>query len=357
MKTSIFNYLAVIATALLLMPTASATWGTSFRSLGKDATFGEPECVAIADKQVVCVAQSQQGTLMANEFSNNTWSGWTSLAGVGNTNPSCVNDGEGKVLCGAWSAAHTLTATVFDGTNWSDFVDSDGVITTESSCALLRKGKVFCTARNLAGALTGAAFDTTALTWGKFQTAAGATITSAPSCAGDADRDVICSVDALVNNLNSFVVNRFNGSKWEGFLNLDNNSPSFPKPSCTSLGLKGQVTCFERTGGVFYANRFESGQWSTGNWSGWRAITSGGKGPRISCALLSASSGSLACGTSSVQDLFMYAGTYDGTNWSSFTKIGNKTIWAGPGCAALGAGKAICTVIETNNQAGSVTGP
>ena len=45
MKSRILNYLVVIATTLLFTPAASATWGTSFRSLGKTPTLGEPECV------------------------------------------------------------------------------------------------------------------------------------------------------------------------------------------------------------------------------------------------------------------------------------------------------------------------
>jgi hypothetical protein len=293
---------------------------------------------------------------MVNEFDNNTWSGWTNLPGVGVSDPSCVNAGAGNVVCGARSATNTLVATVFDGTNWSDFIDSDGQIFSEASCALLRKGKVSCAARSLAGALTQSTFNTTTSAWGKFVTATGS-ITSAPGCAGDNDGDVICAVAGIVNNSDSFLVNRYDGSKWEGFLNLDNGSPSTPTPACASLGLRGQVACFERSSDTFYANRFQSGLWSTDNWSGWRGITGGHDGPRISCALLSAASGSLACGVRSLRDAFMYAGTFDGTNWSGFTKVGNKPIWTGPGCAVLSAGKAICVVVGINNQAGSVTGP
>jgi hypothetical protein len=345
----------VIATILFFVPAASATWGTSFHSLRKTPTLGEPECVALAAKQVVCVAQSQQRSLMVNEFSNNTWSGWTNLPGVGVSDASCVNDGAGKVMCGARSATNTLVATVFDGANWSDFIDSEAQIFAAPSCALLRDTKVFCTSRTLNGALTGSTFNSATSTWGKFQTAA-ATTTDAPGCAGDNDGDVICAVDAIVNNANTTVVNRFDGSKWEGFLTL--NTISSASPLCTSLGLKGQVECFDRgSDDTIFANRFASGLWSTSNWSGWRRISGSPASAKISCALLSVSSGSLACAIRSWGDSSMYAATYDGTSWAGFKKVGTKPIIAGPGCAVLSGGKAICVVVGISNQAGSVTGP
>lgn len=67
MKSRILSYLVVIATALLLIPSASATW-SNFRSLGKTTVVGEP-CVQLAAAEVMCVAQSRQHTLMANQFS------------------------------------------------------------------------------------------------------------------------------------------------------------------------------------------------------------------------------------------------------------------------------------------------
>jgi hypothetical protein len=60
MKHRIFAYLVVSAIALLLIPSASATW-SGFRSLGTTPTLGEPSCVQLAT-DVICVAQSQQHT-------------------------------------------------------------------------------------------------------------------------------------------------------------------------------------------------------------------------------------------------------------------------------------------------------
>jgi hypothetical protein len=139
------------------------------------------------------------------------------------------------------SAANTLGTDRVDGTNWSAFVDSGTQIFSDLSCALLRKGAVFCVSRNLAGALTGSLFNTTTLKWGKFFNASGGTITSGPGCADDNDRDVICVMNGLVSGVNTVVANRFDGSKWEGFLNINTHYSASANPSCASLGLKGEV--------------------------------------------------------------------------------------------------------------------
>jgi hypothetical protein len=354
MKRSIFTHLIVFALTLMLIPSASATW-SGFRSMGTTVTLGEPSCVQLAAKEVICVAQNQQHTLMANEFSNNLWSGWTDLAGAVSSDPSCVNDGAGNVVCGVRSGANTLVATVFNGTTWSAFIDSKGQIFSTPSCALLRNTKVLCAARSQTSSFGNALLNTATSTWGTFKTVA-ATLTSGPGCAGDNDGDVICAMNGLATAGNdTIIVNRFDGSKWAGFLTLQ-GSISGTAPSCTPLGVKGQVVCFDRANNLaIYANMFKSGIWQNSNWTGWRGITSGNIGPRVSCA--QTSPGALACGVLYVVDSFMYAGTFDGTSWTSFTKVGIKPISAGPACAALGGGKVICGAIGLNNQAVSTTGP
>jgi hypothetical protein len=354
-KTGPAVYLVVVLTGLLLIPSAWATWGTSFRSLGKTSTIGEPSCVELAAKQVVCVAQSPQSTLMANLFSNSAWSGWTNLAGAVSSDPSCLNDGTGNVVCGVRSGTNSLVVTVFDGTTWSAFIDSKGQIFSAPSCALLRNTKVLCAARSQTSGLGNALFTTTTSTWGSFKSVA-ATLTSGPGCAGDNDGDVICAMNGLPTAGNdTIIVNRFDGAKWEGFLTLQ-GSISGSSPSCTPLGVKGQVVCFDRANNLaIYYNLFKSGTWGNSNWTGWHGITGGNIGPRVSCAMPSA--GSLACGILYVPDSFMYAATFDGTNWTSFTKVGTKPISGGPACAGFASGQVLCTVVGLNNQAGSVTGP
>jgi hypothetical protein len=293
--------------------------------------------------------------LTVNQFSNNAWSGWTNLSVNVASDPSCVNDGAGNIVCAVTSATGTLAATVFNGTTWSAFIDSKGQIFSPPSCALLRSTKVLCAARSLTSTLAESVLDTTASAWGAFKTVAAA-LTSGPGCANDNDGDVICAMNALASaGNNTIVVNRFDGAKWAGFLTLQ-GSISGSSPTCTSLGVKGQVVCFDRASNTaIYANMFKSGTWQNSNWTGWRGITAGSVGPRVSCAMPSA--GSLACGILYLVDSFMYAGTFDGTNWSTFTKLGTKPIIAGPACAVLSSGKVICAVAGLNNQTLSVTGP
>ena len=354
MKPRIFAYLAVFAVTLLLIPSASATW-SGFRGMGTTPTIGEPSCVQLAVQQVVCVTRSQQSTLMANEFNNGAWSGWTNLAGLVTSDTSCVNDGTGNVVCGVRSGTNTLVARVFNGKKWSTVIDSKGQIFSPPSCALLRKTKVLCAARSQTSALGNALLNTTTSTWGSFKSVA-ATLTSGPGCAGDNDGDVICAMNGLPTaGNNTIMVNRFDGAKWEGFLTLQ-GSISGSSPSCTPLGVKGQVVCFDRANNTgIYANMFKSGLWSTSNWTGWRLITGASIGPRVSCAMPSA--GSIACGILYLVDSFMYAATFNGTNWSSFTKVGTKPISAGPACAGLSSGKVMCSVVGLNNQGLSTTGP
>jgi hypothetical protein len=354
MKLRMFAHLIVFAFTLSLIPSASATW-SGFRSMGKTVTLGEPSCVQLAAKQVICVAQGQTHTLIANEFNNNAWSDWTSLSGAVSSDPSCVNDGAGNVVCGVRSGTNTLVATVFNGTKWSPFIDTKGQIFSAPSCAPLRKNKILCAARSVGSALANSILNTTTSTWGSFKTVA-ATLTSGPGCASDNDGDVICAMNGLPTAGNdTILVNRFDGSKWAGFLTLQ-GSISGTSPSCASLGVKGQVVCFDRANNLaIYANKFNSGIWENQNWTGWRAITGGNIGSRVSCAM--PTSGTLACGILYVPDSFMYAATYDGTNWSAFAKVGAKPISAGPACASLSTGKVTCAAIEFNNQAVSTTGP
>ena len=355
MKRELAVYALVGVAALLLIPSAWATWGTSFRNMGKAPTPGVPNCVQYAAGQVECVTQNANHTLMVNEYKSGAWSDWTNLSGGVSSDPACTNANDNTVVCGVRSATNSLVATVFDGTTWSAFVDSTAQIFSDVSCAPIRAGKVLCAGRGLAGSFTTSIFTTATMTWGKVSNVA-ATLTSAPSCASDNDRDVICAMNALVTPTNdTIVVNRFDGAKWEGFLTLQGGI-SGTSPYCTSLQVKGEVVCFDRANNLaFYWNMFKGGQWANSNWTGWRGLTGGNFGPRASCGITTA--GTIACAFRYVPDSMMYAATFDGTTWSTFTKVGPKPIWDGPSCSALSAGKTICAVVGINNQVGSVTGP
>jgi hypothetical protein len=65
--------------------------------------------------------------------------------------------------------------------------------------------------------------------------------------------------------------------------------------------------------------------------------------------------GQLVCGVISIDNAF-YADVYNGTNWSTWTKIGGTGVGT-PSCAALGTGQAVCAVMGVNNKLTSVVGP
>jgi hypothetical protein len=355
MKHRIFAYLVVSAATLLLIPSASATW-SGFRSLGKTPVVGEPSCVQLAASEVICVARSQTSTLMANEFSKGAWSGWTNLTGTVTSDPSCVNDETDTIVCGVTSATNTLAATMFNGKSWSSLNDSGGLIASSPSCALLHAGKMLCGARSLNGALTTSVFNGT--TWSKFSTQT-ATLISRPGCTGDGDGNVICEANAIVNGATNTIANLFDGLKWQGFLTL--NGYFIDKPFCLALGAKGSVEgkvwCFALGGNdVMWVDGFNGNGWSGGDWGGWQQGITGLVYPAgAGCALITA--GSIACGFANVQDSLLYANTWNGNNWTGYVKVGGSPIIAGPSCATLASGKAMCVVVGVNNQALSVTGP
>lgn len=351
MKLSVNVRVLVATVVLLLVPNAWATWGTTFKSLGTDPTIGEASCLPLGGGTVLCAMRSQQHTMMINQFAAGAWSGWTSLPGIITSDPSCANDKNGHIVCGVTNENSSLGVLVYDGTTWSSFQDSGVQISLNPSCAFYRSGRVLCSARSLTGSLTGAVFDGTA--WGAFINAK-ATLIGAPGCASDSDRDVICLMMGIdANGLQNMLVNRFIGSKWEAFLTLNGNGAD--GATCVDIGVPGQVDCFIRAvNTVVYVNHFKSGTWSTSNWTGWVALTSN-VASKTGCGLVSA--GSIACAWIDLNDSLMYARTFDGTNWSSYVKVGTKPSSGGPSCSGLKNGKVLCVVVGVNTRAQSVVGP
>lgn len=354
MKCRIFAYLVVTAATLLFIPSASATW-SGFRSLGTTKVVGKPSCVQLAAGQVMCVAQSQQHTLMTNQFSNNAWSGWTNLSGTVTSDPSCIGDGTGNVFCGASSATSTLTGTLFNGTKWSSLIDSSGPIDSRPSCALLVAGKVLCGARSQTGALTTSVFNGT--TWGKFSNQASGLI-NAPACTGDEAGNVICEANAIVNNATTTIADLFDGARWQGALTL--GGYFIDPPFCIAVDKKGTVeggvACFVLGGNdAVWVNRFNGNGWNTGDWTGWGQITGNVYPGAGSCAL--ESSDTIVCGFINVQDSLFYEQTFINGNWAGYNKVGGSPFTAGPACATFATNKVMCVVVGLNNQALSVTGP
>jgi hypothetical protein len=354
MKNRIFAYLVVAIATLLFIPSASATW-SGFKSLGKTPVVGEPSCVQLAASEVMCVAQSQKHTLMANQSVKGKWSGWTNLSGTVTSDPSCISDGTGDVFCGVTSATNTLTGTLFNGKTWSSLTDSGGLIDSAPSCALLRAGKVLCGARSQTGALTTSVFNGT--TWGKFSTQT-ASLLNAPACTGDGAGNVICEANAIVNNATDTIADLFDGSKWQGILTLGGYF-IYP-PFCMALGEKGsvegEIACFTLgANDAYWVNRFNGNGWNTGDWTGWNQITDNVYPGAASCALESA--GNIVCGFINVQDSLFYENSYINGSWTGYDKVGGSPFIAGPSCSAYAKDEVICALVGLNNQAVSVTGP
>jgi hypothetical protein len=354
MKHRIFAWLVIAAASLPFVPSASATW-SGFRSLGTTKVVGTPSCVQLGADEVICVAQSQQHTLMANESASGKWSGWTDLSGTVTSNPSCISDGTDSVFCGVTSATNTLTGTLFNGKKWSALIDSGGLIDSNPSCALLHAGKALCGARSQTGTLTTSVFDGT--TWGKFSSQASGLL-NAPACTGDGDGNVICEANAIVNNSTTTIADLFDGSRWQGVLDL--GGYFIAPPSCLAVGKKGTVeggvACFVLGGNDgYWANQFNGNGWNTGDWTGWGLFTGNVYPGAGSCAL--ESSDNIVCGFINVQDSLLYEQTYTNGNWTGYNKVGGSPFVAGPACATYASEKVMCVVVGLNNQALSVTGP
>ena len=296
---------------------------------------------------IACVAQSQQRTLMANQFSNNAWSGWTKLSGTVTSDPSCVNDGADTIVCGVTSATNTLAATMFNGKSWSPLNDSGGLIASGPSCALLHAGRVLCGARSLSGALTASVFNST--TWGKFSTQAAALI-SRPGCTSDDDSNVICVASATAFSATTVIVNLYDGSKWQGFLNLV--GILYDNPFCTALDVKGTVegvvACFGLAGNTAVDGKgFNGNGWSIGDWGGWGQISGNVFPNRASCALLS--KGSIVCGFIDTPDSLLYENTFNGTNRTGYVKVGGPPngLIGGPDVQHSSAGRPCALWLES----------
>lgn len=355
MKRRIFNHLVVVATTLVLMPSAWATW-SSFKSLGKTSIVGEPACAQLASKEVVCVTRSQTSTLMANEF-NKKWLGWTDLGDTVTSDAACTPDGAGDIVCAAASATSTLTATVFNGTSWSALVDSGVAISSVPTCALIKVGKVLCAARSVSGSLSSSVFKAGA--WGKFSTET-ASLVSAPNCTSDDDGNVICAMYAMgTDGINHYMVNLFDGLKWQGFLTLAGYWTG--NPVCVADGqdgsVEGGVFCFSQADNTgVYGSAFNGNGWSIGDWNCDACVlVSGNVLPTFSCS--NTGTYNVTCAFLNMQDHLMYSDNFNGTNWTGYAKVGKSPIIGGPVCTPYAKGSTVCVVVGINSQASSTTGP
>jgi hypothetical protein len=164
---------------------------------------------------------------------------------------------------------------------------------------------------------------------------------------------VICAVNGLntTSKTQPLLVNRFNGTTWQGFLNTGGTPTT--EPTCTATGVSGQVVCFARgTDSALWRNEFNGGAWSLTGWGGWGSL--GGFVGKSSCSMVS--SGQLACATVGITDGALWVDQFNGTGWLGWTRLGGTGIGA-TACSSLTSGKVLCMMLGVNNKGTSVTGP
>ena len=148
------------------------------------------------------------------------------------------------------------------------------------------------------------------------------------------------------------VVNRYNGTAWDGFINIGGLATE--TPICSDFGTSNQVVCFARgTDLALWGARFTGGAWAPAQWTAWASL-GGVIYSRASCGVIGTSQ--MICGVYSVTDSGFYVNQYNGTNWLGFVGHGQTSI-GNPSCTTLGGGKALCTVVGVDNKVSSTEGP
>lgn len=341
----------LFAAACALAPaSASATW-SSPQSLGAHVALGELSCATASVGKVVCAARRNLAQLQTNVFDGARWSGWTPVAGFVSSAPSCADDGAGKVLCAAGGVGYQLVATVFDGSAFGPLAAAPGgAIVSAPSCAALSAGNVVCLARSKNGNMTSAAHG--AAGWSAF-TAIATPIFSVPSCAPDRIGNAICG---FLDGTQTLTFMRYDGAAWTAPLAFGAGGQG-GRPTCSELGLAGQVFCSNRGGdGRIYSYRYFGGGWNTVQWSGpYIANSLPAAQSTVSCGLFGV--GQIVCGVEALADSALWTVQFDATanSLSTWTKVGGALLGA-PACTALSAGQAVCALMGVDNLATSVTG-
>jgi hypothetical protein len=148
------------------------------------------------------------------------------------------------------------------------------------------------------------------------------------------------------------IVNRYNGSAWDGFLNIGGTSSN--DPICSEFGLSAQAVCFARgTDLGLWGSRFTGGAWGVAQWTAWGSM-GGTVYSKASCGLIAA--GQIVCGVIGLADSGFYVDQFNGSSWGGFVGLGQTSI-GNPSCTILALPKVICTVVGVNNKVQSTVGP
>jgi hypothetical protein len=90
-----------------------------------------------------------------------------------------------------------------------------------------------------------------------------------------------------------------------------------------------------------------------GSWLGFNTM-GGTVNDNAACAIESGQTS--VCGTIDFNNAF-YAGTWNDTTWSGFSKVGGSTYVGTPSCATLNTSQVVCVIREINNKYTSAIGP
>ena len=154
------------------------------------------------------------------------------------------------------------------------------------------------------------------------------------------------------NTTGNIVVNRYNGTSWDGFINITGTASG--DPTCGNFGISGEAVCFARgTDVALWGTRFTGGSWSPTQWTVWGSL-GGVVASKGGCSVLT--SGQLICGAISITDSALYVNDYNGATWGGFVKLG-QTVVGDPNCINLSSGRVLCTVVNVNNKVFSTVGP
>jgi hypothetical protein len=157
----------------------------------------------------------------------------------------------------------------------------------------------------------------------------------------------------MYDTSSNVIVNRYNGTSWDGFLNLGGRATG--EPVCTNLEVRGQIACFARgTDSSLYGNRFSGGAWLRGSWGTVWGFLGGLMGAKGSCAVINTNR--IACAAFGVTDSALWVDEFNGSAWGGFTRLGQTTV-GNAGCTTLGGGQILCTVVAVNNKTWSIVGP
>jgi hypothetical protein len=329
------------------------------------ALESDPSCARESEGIALCAAIGPGSKIFATRWNGTSWTAWFApTGGVMTSAPSCTSAANNHVICAARNSGLQLTAFEETSNQYAPFISLGIGLRTAPSCTLLvvGVGKVLCAGPNSAGHLVGATYDGSgnwsSASWTKLAPVSAAAYSSV-NCApgGDATGEAIC---VWLTTANATVAELFNGTAWNGQVNIGGNASN--PPVCTGEGNGGGsgVDCFTTgTNNELFVNAYDGIGLSLGDWSGYAPL--GGEVGRFSCARFIQTGNvlNIACGVTALLDTGFDTDDYN-AGWGGYTRQGSGTYIGNPSCFAINLGtpgRVMCVVTQPNGQAASIIGP